>query len=606
MNSNARMTAKEYTVEWLADLLVREGSLSDRQRSDVVRNEKSLRQKILRKKVADAQARRMPQYTVSPAEVIASAAFNAVDGKPLTEDHIMQALATFVGLPYLKLDPLKLNERLITETMSRPFARRHVCLPVEKRDGGLIAFAVDNPFDLELQESLRTLVPGGFALVVASKSDILRIITDVYGFRRAVIAAERRMAGGTDLGNLEQLVKLSAVEDLEATDKHVVSAVEYLLHYAFDQRASDIHIEPRRDESFIRLRIDGVLHTVYRMPVVVHKAVVSRLKTLARMDIAERRRPQDGRIKTESRDRETELRVSSVPVAFGEKIVLRIFDATTMQLDLEALGFFESELSTWSDFVAHNTGMVLITGPTGSGKTTTLYSTLRLVASPEVNVTTIEDPIEMVDENFNQILVQPRIDVTFASALRNVLRQDPDVIMLGEIRDGETAEMAIQAALTGHLVFSTLHTNDAPAAITRLQDLGVPSFLISSTVVGVMAQRLVRKICDHCKKQTELAEEQAALIGVKLPAGSGRTLPVYFGEGCAHCRGTGFYGRTGVFELMPIDPGVRRLINEGADADAIRREAKANGMTPLREAGIRKLALGITSFDEVVRILGQE
>ncbi|MFT6399650.1 MAG: general secretion pathway protein E [Bradymonadia bacterium] len=338
------------------------------------------------------------------------------------------------------------------------------------------------------------------------------------------------------------------------------------------------------------------------MPMVVHRAMVSRLKTLARMDIAERRRPQDGRVKTSSGDgRETELRVSSVPVAFGEKIVMRVFDPNTMRLDLEALGFFESELHLWNDFISRTHGLVLITGPTGSGKTTTLYSTLRLVSSPDVNITTIEDPIELVDDTFNQILVQNKIDVTFAKALRSVLRQDPDVIMVGEIRDAETAEMAVQASLTGHLVFSTLHTNDAPSAIVRLQDLGVPNFLISSTLVGVMAQRLVRKICEFCKKPTTLGPDEAALLGLNVTS---RDLPVFYGEGCNHCRGTGFYGRAGVFEVMPIDHGLKKLISEGATGDALRAEAVANGMVTLRDAGIRKLALGITSFDEILRILG--
>ena len=599
------MTSREYTVEFLAGLLLREEHISERQRDDVVRNEQAIRKRILRKRAASMRARQV-RYEVSPAEVIAAAGFNTLAGLPLSEDRIMLSLAEFAELDYFKLDPLKLNERLITETMSRPFARRHVCLPVEKQEDGKVTFAIDNPFDLDLQESLRTLVPGGYELRLTSKTDILRIITDVYGFRKAVVAAEAKIATGIEIGNLEQLVQLSQVEDLEATDQHVVSAVEFLLRYAFEQRASDIHLEPKREESHVRLRIDGVLHTVYRMPMVVHRAMVSRLKTLARMDIAERRRPQDGRIKTASGNgRETELRVSAVPIAFGEKIVMRVFDPATMKLDLEALGFFESELHLWQDFVSRTHGLVLITGPTGSGKTTTLYSTLRLVSSPEVNVTTIEEPIEMVDDTFNQILVQKKIDVTFATALRSVLRQDPDVIMVGEIRDSETAEMAVQAALTGHLVFSTLHTNDAPSAIVRLGDLGVPPFLIASTLVGVMAQRLVRKICEYCKKPTALSGDEAALLGLNL-AGRDRELPVFYGEGCNHCRGTGFYGRAGVFEVMPIDAGLNRLISQGATGDELRSEAIANGMISLRDAGIRKLALGITSFDEILRILGDQ
>jgi general secretion pathway protein E len=597
------MTSREYTVEFLADLLLRKEHISERQRDDVVRNEPAIRKRLLRKKATSMHARQV-RHEVSPAEVIAAVGFNTTSGLPLTEDRIMQPLAEHSGLDYFKLDPLKLNERLITETMSRPFARRHVCLPVEKGEGGLVTFAIDNPFDLELQESLRTLVPGGYELRLASKTDILRIITDVYGFRKAVVAAEAKIVDGVEIGNLEQLVQLSLVEDLEATDQHVVSAVEFLLRYAFEQRASDIHLEPKREEAHVRLRIDGVLHTVYRMPMVVHRAMVSRLKTLARMDIAERRRPQDGRIKTSSGDgRETELRVSAVPIAFGEKIVMRIFDPNTMKLDLEALGFFESELHLWQDFISRTHGLVLLTGPTGSGKTTTLYSTLRLVSSPSVNVTTIEDPIEMIDDAFNQILVQKRIDVTFANSLRSVLRQDPDVIMVGEIRDAETAEMAVQAALTGHLVFSTLHTNDAPSAIVRLGDLGVPPFLISSTLIGVMAQRLVRKICEYCKKPTALSRDEAALLGLSVADGD-RELPVFYGEGCNHCRGTGFYGRAGVFEVMPVDARLKKLIAEGVTGDELRAEAVANGMVSLRDAGIRKLALGVSSFDEIVRILG--
>lgn len=599
-------SAREYTVDRLAQVLREEGLIAERQHADVVRNERALRERIMRRRTNDATARHVVQYTVSPVEVVAAAGFALPDGNVLDEDRIMQVLARCSGHRWLKIDPLKLDEKLITETMSRPFARRHVCLPVERRPDGTVVFAIDNPFDLELRESLRTIVQKGVDVVMSAKTDILRVITDVYGFRSAVSAAERGLGPAVDLGNLEQLVKLSNVEELEANDRHVVRAVEYLLHYAFEQRASDIHVEPKREDAHIRLRIDGVLHTVYRMPRVVHNAVVSRIKTLARMDIAERRRPQDGRIKTDLNGRETELRISSLPVAFGEKIVIRIFDPNMLLQEIEGLGFFEGEMSTWRELLARTTGLVLVTGPTGSGKTTTLYSTLRLLASPEVNITTVEDPVEMVYEPFNQTVVNAKIGVTFAAALRNVLRQDPDIIMVGEIRDAETAEMAVQAALTGHLVFSTVHTNDAPSAITRLQDLGIPNFLIASTLVGVMAQRLVRKICRHCKRQTALNEEQAALLGIPMGAGAAEHLPVWFGEGCPQCRGTGLFGRSGVFEVMRVDAGVRRLITEGADSTAIRREAVANGMTTLREAGIRKLALGQTSFEELIRVLGEQ
>ncbi len=599
------LTARDFTVDRLARELIAEGLLTERQLSDVVRNEKALRERIIRKRMNDAAVRQVVQYTVSPAEVLAAAGFARPDGVTLDEDRVMQTVARISGRAYLKIDPLRLDEKLITETMSRPFARRHVCVPVEKNAGGVVVFAVDNPFDLELQESLRNLVPRGYDLVVSAKSDILRIITDVYGFRSAVSAAERGLGPSVDLGNLEQLVKLSSTEELEANDKHIVKAVEYLLHYAFEQRASDIHLEPKRLDSHIRLRIDGVLHTVSRMPRVVHNAVVSRIKTHAPMDIAERRRPQDGRIKTDLDGRETELRVSSLPVAFGEKVVIRIFDPGMLLQEIDGLGFFDNELELWRSMLSRTTGLLLVTGPTGSGKTTTLYSTLRLLASPDVNITTVEDPVEMVYEPFNQTVVNTKVGVTFANALRTVLRQDPDIIMVGEIRDAETAEMAVQAALTGHLVLSTVHTNDAPSAVTRLQDLGIPNFLIASTLVGVLAQRLVRKICRHCKHQAYLSEEQAALLRIPLTPGAAERLPVFFGEGCAHCRGTGLLGRSGIFEIMPVDTGIRRLVQDGADAAALRAEAVANGMTTLREAGIRKLALGITSFEELLRVLGE-
>ena len=603
---NAPTASRAYTLAFVADLLVSEEMITEQQRDDVVRNEVAIRQRAARRKADDSGASRVERRDISPVEVLLCAGIETPKGDALREGRIMAALARCVELPYVKLDPLKLNEGLITGTMTRPFARKHVCLPVKRLPDGRIVFAVDNPFDLELQESLRRLTLGeGYVLHIADKTDILRIITDVYGFRKAVVAAEAKISSGMDIGNLEQLVNLSSVDDLEATDKYVVSAVEFLLRYAFDQRASDIHLEPKRDEGVVRLRIDGVLHSIYRMPMVVHNAMVSRLKTLARLDISERRRPQDGRIKTATAaGAETEMRVSSVPVAFGEKIVLRILDSGATGGDLESLGFFESDLLRWRELVARSHGLVLISGPTGSGKTSTLYATLRELASPLVNVTTVEDPIEIVDERFNQVLAQPKIGLSFGAALRNVLRQDPDIIMVGEIRDQETAAMAVQAALTGHLVLSTVHTNDAPSAIARLQDLGVPGFLIASTLAGVMAQRLVRRICEHCAVEDRLSTQQTAMLGVTTAAGDEGGLPVFYGEGCEHCRGTGFYGRTGVFEIMSAGAQIQELIQRTESADEIRRQAIEEGMVPLRDAGIRKLAMGVTSFDEILRVLG--
>ncbi|MBW1972773.1 MAG: type II/IV secretion system protein, partial [Deltaproteobacteria bacterium] len=377
---------------------------------------------------------------------------------------------------------------------------------------------------------------------------------------------------------------------------------EYLLHYAFDQRASDIHIEPKRDNSITRFRIDGMLHQIHTMPKIVHNAVVSRIKMLARMDIAEKRRPQDGRIKTSHNGREIELRVSSLPVAFGEKLVIRIFDPDILMQDLENLGFFPRELELFKTFIAQPHGIILVTGPTGSGKTTTLYSSLKVLSTVEVNIVTIEEPIEMICEEFNQVSVQPQIGLTFANILKTILRQDPDIIMVGEIRDLETAENAIQAALTGHLVFSTLHTNDAPTAITRLVDLGVPPFLISSTVIGVMAQRLVRKICPSCQKSIPLGAEEIEILGIKQF--EKRPPLVKIGEGCPDCRWTGYKGRTGLFEVMEITPQIREMILSNVDVEKIRIQAKKDGMITLREYAIEKMLRGVTTFDEVIRVTG--
>jgi general secretion pathway protein E len=432
------------------------------------------------------------------------------------------------------------------------------------------------------------------------------LITDFYGFRGAVDAAEQQATGGVDIGNLERYVKLKRVEEIEASDSHVVAAVEYLLHYALDQRASDVHIEPRREHSAVRMRIDGVLHNVHTLPKAVHPAIVSRIKTLARLDIAEKRRPQDGRIKTARGDREVEMRVSTVAVAFGEKLVLRIFDPGALLRDLPDLGMFDGQLAVTEKFLSRPHGLILVTGPTGSGKTTTLYAALRAIATPEVNVVTIEDPIEIVVDAFNQVAVQPKIGVGFAEALRHVLRQDPDVVMVGEVRDGETAEIALQAALTGHMVLATLHTNDAASAITRLLELGADPFVLASTLAGVVAQRLVRSVCATCRVETFLTPDQMTLLGLDVHAlraqGQEPELMVAFGEGCVQCRSTGLFGRTGVFEVLEVDDKIRKLVVAKASSGEIVKQARRDGLLTLREAAIKKLAKGATSFDEVLRV----
>ncbi len=593
------------TTDFLCEILIKAGKLSPEQAREIRVKQDVQRMKLLKSRgEATHRGRMRLEEEVSAIEVAASLEldFPGPPGQKLTEDVITEAVANFAGLPFRKIDPLKLNPEVTTQILSRAFARRSVSVPLERNDDHL-TLAVADPYNVEVIENVERM---GYKVsrVVASKTDILKIITEFYGFRSSVSAAAKEIASDVDLGNLEQFVKMKAVSEIEATDKHIVSAVEFLFRYAFDQRASDIHIEPKRDTSEVRLRIDGVLHTVHKVPKAVHPAFVSRIKMLSRMDIAEKRRPQDGRIKTEHKGREVELRVSTMPTAFGEKVVIRIFDPDILLQDLEELGFAPREYELFRSFITRPHGIILVTGPTGSGKTTTLYSALKTVATPEVNVVTIEDPIEMIHDRFNQVGIQPQIGITFGSTLRTILRQDPDVIMVGEIRDLETAENAVQAALTGHLVFSTLHTNDAPSSITRLLDLGVAPYLISSTIIGIMAQRLVRKICMHCEKSYELLPEEAQAVG--LDWARERKFSVKYGEGCPQCRGTGYLGRTGLFEVMEINDHLRASIREKADAELIRKTAIEDGMVALREAAIKKMLNGETTFDEVIRVTGEK
>jgi general secretion pathway protein E len=592
------------TTDLLCDILIKAKKLNPEQAREIKIKQDVQRMKLLKARGETLSRGRMHlEDEVSAIEVAASLNLENPDtpGQVLTEDLITELVAHHAGLPFKKIDPLKLNPEIITQILSRAFARRSISVPIEREDDSL-TLAVADPYNIEVIENIERM---GYKIkrIVSPKTDILKIITEFYGFRSSVAAAAKEMSSSVDLGNLEQFVKMKSVSEIEATDKHVVNAVEFLFRYAFDQRASDIHIEPKRDASEVRLRIDGMLTTINRIPKVVHPAFVARIKMLSRMDIAEKRRPQDGRIKTEYKSREVELRVSTMPTAFGEKIVIRIFDPDILLQDLEEIGFAPREYELFRSFIARPHGIILVTGPTGSGKTTTLYSALKTVATPEVNVVTIEDPIEMVHDKFNQVSVQPQIGVTFGSTLRTILRQDPDVIMVGEIRDIETAENAVQAALTGHLVFSTLHTNDASSTITRLLDLGVPSYLISSTVIGVMAQRLVRKVCRHCEKSYDLLPEEAQAIGL---SGNGEKVTVKYGEGCSQCRGTGYLSRTGIFEVMEVNDKIRAIIRDKADVELIRKAAIADGMVVLREAAVQKMLKGETTFDEVIRVTGEK
>ncbi|WP_058835937.1 GspE/PulE family protein [Luteimonas abyssi] len=522
-------------------------------------------------------------------------------GTELGLETLTEWLAERTGLRYRRIDPTKLDLANITDLVSHAYARRHRILPLAVTpDRALIA--TSEPLALDWLPDLQRLLRREVVLEVASPLDLNRFTMEFFGVTRSIRGAKDQRDDSAAAPTFEQLVELGKSGDVNADDHHIVHIVDWLLQYAYEQRASDIHLEPRRDLGRVRFRIDGVLHKVFEMPPPVMTAVVARIKVLGRMDLAERRRPQDGRIKTRSPGgREVEMRLSTMPTAFGEKVVMRIFDPDTAFKPIAQLGFDDAEAEIWNELVQRPHGIVLVTGPTGSGKTTTLYSTLKTLATPDVNVCTVEDPIEMVSPDLNQSQVHTAIDFGFAQGVRTLLRQDPDIIMIGEIRDLDTAQMAVQASLTGHLVLSTLHTNDAPSAVTRLLDIGLPHYLIASTLNGVLAQRLVRTLCPHCKRPAELeAGAWTALLDPGEAIPPGRThAPV----GCLECRNTGYLGRVGLYELMPVTPALRALIGPAMELTALSRAAVAGGLRTLRRAGAEKVAQGLTTVEEVLTVL---
>jgi len=522
----------------------------------------------------------------------------------VSDAQIAQALAAHAGLPYVKINPLDLDLDVVTKAIAGPFARRHGMVAIAK-NGDRITIAVHNPFAPFPYEDVKRVTGCQVDRVVATRNDVEAVNKGFYDLKSSLKHAEKQLSESriatVDLGNQEFLSKEQT--DLDPAAAPVVKALDHILGYAFEQRASDIHFEPKRDLTLVRLRIDGVLHDVHVIPKIVYEAVVSRIKLLCGANLAEKRRPQDGRIKRDQGGREVELRVSTMPTAFGEKAVLRIFDPDILLKTIDELGLSPHDLPKFNEFIARPTGIILVTGPTGSGKTTTLYSVLKHLSKPEVNIVTIEDPIEMVFEDFNQVQVKPLIDVTFASSLRTVLRQDPDIIMVGEIRDKETADHAVQAALTGHLVISTLHTNDASSSITRLLDLEVPHFLITSTLIGVVAQRLVRENCKHCVEEYEPTEAEAAAM--KIPFDKLKPYRFRRGKGCLHCRETGYMGRTGIYEILPMSEKIRRLVSNQASSLDIFKAAREEGLRTLKEAGIEKVFRGATTVTEMVRVTGK-
>ena len=521
----------------------------------------------------------------------------------LTLDALTEWCASKVGLPFIRIDPLKIDFTKVADVMSASYAARFNILPVEMT-GSTLVVATADPANVEWEAEIAKLSRRKIELVLANPLDIAQYISQFFSLAKSIRDANRHT--GQDLAmrnNFEQLVELGkSNKQFDANDQHIVNIVDWLWSYAFEQRASDIHLEPKREFATIRFRIDGVLHQVYQVPAVVMIAMTARIKLLGRMDVIEKRRPQDGRIKTRTAGgQEVELRLSTLPTAFGEKLVMRIFDPEVVVKTLPELGFPPDDAARWDALTNRPHGIILVTGPTGSGKTTTLYTTLKALATSEVNVCTVEDPIEMVEASFNQMQVQPGIDLSFADGIRALMRQDPDIIMVGEIRDLQTAEMAIQAALTGHLVLSTLHTNDAPAAVVRLLELGVPDYLLEATLIGVMAQRLVRTLCPDCKAPGgELSDEVWQGIGgawnIPKPA------PVYRPIGCPECRQTGYRGRTGIYELLTVSEGFARVVRESGEIQKLRQQSVVDGMKPLRIAGAMKVVEGVTTADEVLKV----
>lgn len=519
----------------------------------------------------------------------------------LSVDTLSRYVAEKADVPYYQIDPLKLDFSAVAQIVSQAYAERLRIMPITVKDG-TVTIATADPFHQAWLHDLERLLKLKIQVVMVNPLDLQRYLPEVYQLSAAIQSANAAKAGQiVGVQNFEQLIELGKDRQLDANEQHVVNIVDWLFKYAFEQRASDIHLEPRRNMGLMRFRIDGVLHQVYQLPSNIMNAITSRIKLLGRMDMVEKRRPQDGRVKTVGTDgKEIELRLSTMPTAFGEKLVMRIFKPDILVQDFQLLGFSKRQSEQWAQWTHQPNGIILVTGPTGSGKTTTLYTTLKQLATDEVNVCTVEDPIEMIEPAFNQMQVTQNIGLGFAEGIRTLMRQDPDIIMVGEIRDQETADMAIQAALTGHLVLSTLHTNDAPSAVTRLLDLGVPAYLIHSSLLGIMAQRLVRTLCPHCKTETEISDQEWA--SVTRPFKAKKPAKVMKAVGCKECRQTGYRGRTGIYEMLTLTPVLRKLITPETDLLQLKQAATQAGMQPLMLNGAEKVAAGLTTVEEVLKV----
>ena len=526
----------------------------------------------------------------------------------LTLSWLNQWLAAKAHMSLVRIDPLKTDVPAVTQLMSFEYARSQHILPIEVAADEIV-IGTDQPFYSDWHSNIEKIIGNkSYRSVYISPDQINRYRQEFYQVTQAIAGANsvhRRAAA--DVTNVEALLQLGDNANPDANDQHIVKVVDWLLLYAFEQRASDIHLEPRRETGKVRFRIDGVLHTVYEMPIAILMAVIARIKILGRLNVAEKRKPQDGRLKTRThKGLETELRLSTLPTAFGEKLVMRVFDPEVLVRSFAQLGLSGKQLEMWHELTGHPNGIILVTGPTGSGKTTTLYSTLKQLATDEVNVCTIEDPIEMIEPDFNQMQVNPAIDLHFADGIRSLMRQDPDIVMVGEIRDSETANMAVQASLTGHLVLSTLHTNDAPSSLPRLHDLGVQPFLTSATILGVMAQRLIRTLCPHCKQAQALSDDsEMALQWQELVQPWRASLPpqIYMAKGCEHCRHTGYQGRIGLYEIMPLSNELKKLVAADVNLESLKQQAYREGVQPLRLSGAKRISEGLTTIEEVMRVV---
>ncbi len=525
-----------------------------------------------------------------------------VEQGSVSEEEMLAAVGRALALPVRRDIPLDELDEALAERVPIAFAKAHGLLPLGRAEDGAVRVAVSNPFDTAPLDDLRLLFEGADVLPeVASERVILAAINQVYD-RAVGSAAELAEDAATDLDALADEISHEPQDLIEAADEApIIKLVNSLLQQAVKERASDVHLEPFEKEIRVRFRIDDLLQEPMKpLPRALQSSITSRIKIMGGLNIAEKRLPQDGRIRLKIAGKDYDVRLSTVPVAHGERVVMRLLPRTTEMLNLERLGFTKAQLQIWERLIARPNGIVLVTGPTGSGKTTTLYAALSRINTEEKNIITIEDPVEIQLPGVGQIEVNPRIGLTFASGLRSVLRQDPNVVLVGEIRDLETAEIAIQASLTGHLVFSTLHTNDAPGAITRLVDMGVEPFLVASSLVAVLAQRLVRVLCPNCKEAWEPTPQQLAEIGIARPAS------VFRPVGCDRCHHTGYRGRLGIFELMMVDDDIRGLITQRVDAKSIKRKAMEKGMHALRADGARKVLAGLTSVAEVLRATEEE